>query len=292
MRLLVVINPHAASGRPLRRQARIEARLRQAGHEVHVVVPPNVAAMHRHIREAAATTVEGVLVAGGDGTLHQALPVLAETNLPLGVLPCGRGNDFARNLGLSPRLETVLRGPLQFAVDAIDLPRANGRPFLSIAGVGFDARVNQLARAGKGWFHGRAGYLVCVLRALRTFAPFAAQVRVDDRSWQGCLTLVAVANGPGYGGGIRIAPGADLRDGRFDVCVVGDIGKWELVRNLPRLLRGRHLDHPRVSLWPGRQVEIVTAEPQPIFADGEFLGTTPATCVLDGTKLRVLRPAA
>jgi diacylglycerol kinase (ATP) len=290
MRLLVVINPHAAGGRPLRHQAHMEARLRQAGHELRVVVAPDLATLHRHIREAAATAMEGVLVAGGDGTLHQALPALVETSLPLGVLPCGRGNDFARNLGMSPRLETVLRGPLQFALDTIDLPRANGRPFLSIAGVGFDARVNQLACAGKGWFHGRAGYLVCVLRALRTFTPFAAQVRVDDRSWQGRLTLVAVANGPGYGGGIRIAPGADLRDGRFDVCIVGDLGRRELLANLPRLLRGRHLEHPRVSLWHGRRVEIETAEPQPIFADGEWLGTTPATCVLDGTKLRVLRP--
>ena len=292
MRLLVVINPHAAGGRPLRYQARMEARLRQAGHEVRVVIALDVATLHRQIREAAATAVEGVLLAGGDGTLHQALPALAETDLPLGVLPCGRGNDFARNLGMSPCLEAVLRGPLQFAVDTIDLPRANGRPFLSIAGVGFDARVNQLAREGTGWFHGRPGYLVCVLRALRTFTPFAVQVRVDDRSWQGRVTLVAVANGPGYGGGIRIAPGADLRDGQFDVCIVGDIRRGELLRNLPRLLRGRHLDHPRVSLWRGRRVEIVTAEPQPIFADGEFLGATPASCVLDETKLRVLRPAA
>ncbi len=290
MRLLVLINPHAAGGRSLRALPQIRARLAAAGHAADFVTTATVEEMRRRIRESARTGVDGILLAGGDGTLHQALPALAEANVPFGVLPCGRGNDFARNLGLPARLDAALRGPLTFGVDEIDLPRVNGEPFLSIAGVGFDAEVNQLARDRQGWFHGRLGYLVCIVKALRNFAPLEVQLRVDDRAWQGRITLIAVANGPGYGGGLKIAPGADMADGRLDVCVVKEVSRLELLRNLRRVMRGRHLQHPSVMLWPGRRVEIATILPQPIFGDGEFMGTTPAACIIGDAKIRILRP--
>jgi YegS/Rv2252/BmrU family lipid kinase len=292
MRLLVLINPHAAGGRSLRSLPRIRARLAAAGHAADFATTPTVEEMRRRIRKSARASVDGILLAGGDGTLHQALPALAGTDVPFGVLPCGRGNDFARNLGLPTRLDTVLREPVAFVVDEIDLPRINGEPFLSITGTGLDAQVNQLACDRQGWFHGRLGYLVCIVKALRNFAPLEVRLRVDDRAWQGWITLIAVANGPGYGGGLRIAPGADMRDGWLDVCVVKKVSRLELLRNLWRVMRGRHLDHPSVFLWRGRRVEISTDRPQPIFGDGEFMGTTPAACVVGDAKIRILRPSA
>jgi diacylglycerol kinase (ATP) len=247
--------------------------------------------MRERIRNARAGGFDAVVLVGGDGTVHEALPAVAAEGLPLGIVPSGRGNDFARNLGLplDPRANLFLNPDP--ARRRVDLPSVNGAPFGSIACVGFDAEVNRLARDGRGYFGGTLGYLVCVLRALPDFRPFEVEIRVDGRVWSGEILMLAVANGACYGGGMRIAPRAIMDDGRLDVCVIEPLPKLELLRSFPRVFRGTHTTHPRVTMYSAPSVAVCTAEPHEIFADGEYAGTTPAVWTNHRHSLELLLPS-
>jgi len=289
VRLLGLVNPHAGRGAALRQLERL--RVSGSGnHDVAWVVTASAEQASELILAAPANGTEGVVLVGGDGTVHGVLDALAEAGLPCGVVPAGRGNDFLRNLDAG-RLdgEAFLRGR-HLRERRVDLPSVNGTPFASVACVGFDALVNRLARDRAGYLGGTAGYVVCVLRALAEFRPFEAEVTVDDWTWSGAITLVAVANGPCYGGGMRIAPAAEMDDGALDVCIVAEVSRGRLLREFPRVFRGTHLNRRGVVMRRGRSVRVVTESPHDIFADGEATGSTPALWSFDRPALRVLVP--
>ena len=287
MRLLGLANPDAAGGRALRRLARLRAEP-SVRHEVDWVVTRDGAEAGRIVRTARA--VDGAVLLGGDGTVHTALGALADTGLPFGVVPAGRGNDFVRNLGLRPRVAETLLRAANLVVRHCDLAQVNGVPFANIASVGFDAVVNRLAYEGAGVLGGTAGYVICVLRALATLRPVAASITVDDWRWSGEITMVAVANGPCYGGGMRIAPDAALDDGLLDVCVVRRVSRATLLRHFPRVFRGEHTRHPDVIVRRGASVRVETEHPEDVYADGEWSGQTPASWTVQRRGLRVLVP--
>lgn len=288
MRLLGLVNPHAGGGAALRQLARL--RVSGSGdHDLEWVVTASAEEARELILAAAADGTEGVVLVGGDGTVHGVLDALAEARLPCGVVPVGRGNDFLRNLDAGRWDRETLRNR-RLRERQVDLPIVNGMPFASVACVGFDALVNRLARERAGYLGGTAGYVVCVLRALVAFRPFEAEVTVDDWSWSGAITLVAVANGPCYGGGMRIAPAAEMDDGALDVCIVAEVSRGRLLREFPRVFRGAHTNRPGVVMRRGRMVRVVTESPRDIFADGEAVGSTPALWSFDRRALRVLVP--
>jgi len=287
VRLLGLANPAAAGGRALRCLARLRAE-RSVRHEVAWVVTRDAAEAQRTV--LTARDVDGVVLLGGDGTVHTALGALAETGLPFGVVPAGRGNDFVRNLGLRPRVAKTLLHATNLVVRHCDLARVNGIPFANIASVGFDAVVNRLAHEGAGVLGGTAGYVICVLRALAALRPVAAEITIDDWQWSGEVTMVAVANGPCYGGGMRIAPDAALEDGLLDVCVVRRVSRSPLLRHFPRVFRGTHTRHPDVIMRRGASVRVATEHPQDVYADGEWSGRTPASWTVQPRGLRVLVP--
>jgi diacylglycerol kinase (ATP) len=292
VRFLTLANPMAASGRAARMLPEITARFTGTPHAASGVVVASVVEMRSRILGARADGFEALILVGGDGTLHDALPAILEADLPLVLVPLGRGNDFARNIGVEPRewMKWDLRSE-PFLRD-IDLPSVNGVPFGSIACAGFDATVNRLARKHKRLFQGRIGYALCVLTALREVRAFPARIVADDAQWSGRALMIAVANGPCYGGGMRIAPGAVMDDGRLDVCIVEEISRLVLVSQFPRVYRGTHLGHPSVHILTGGRVEITADEPQDVYADGEYAGTLPAVCAVGGRKVRVLSFAA
>ena len=288
MRFLVLGNPMAGAGRAMRLLPVITRLLTGASHTMNGLIVPSVDEMRAKIRDARRSGFDALMLMGGDGTVHQALPAILDSDLPFGIIPGGRGNDFARNLGIGSRdwrdwdlrAEPVLR--------EIDLPSINGVPFASVACAGFDATVNRLARARKGLMHGRIGYAVCVLRALHAVRTFPVSVRTGDAEWSGGVLMIAVANGPCYGGGMRIAPRAEMDDGRLDVCVVEEVPKRVLLSQFPNVYRGTHVSHPKVHTLTGPVVEITTDEPQDVYADGEYAGTLPAICTVSRRRVRVM----
>ncbi len=223
-----------------------------------------------------------VIAVGGDGTVQEAINGIAAGQGPveLGIVPLGSGNDLARGLGLPSDLERAWRVAVGHATRPVDVAAArNGagieRWFASAGGIGFDAQVANRMAARRWWQAGRAGYLATTLIELRRFRNSAASIRIDDGEVADRVLFVAIANGPFYGGGMRIAPDARVDDGLLDVCVVGDVSRLTAIRQLPNLYRGTHVRHPSVSTGRGRRVTIEGEPGTPVHLDGEPFGTLP-----------------
>jgi diacylglycerol kinase (ATP) len=292
MNLLVLLNPHARGGRSKRLAPKVAALLAQTSHVVMIVQPGSVDNMRARIRAARGNGFEAVIVAGGDGTLHDALGVIEESGLPLGLIPLGRGNDFARNVGIPQALEASCAFPDVPEIREVDLPTVNGFPFGSIACVGFDAVVNQLSREHKGYLKGTAGYVVCVLKALLSFTPFDVELTLDSRRWHGSISMIAVANGQCYGGGMKMAPHAVMDDGLLTAVIVRALTPMQLLRKFPRVFTGTHVHDARIDVVHARCITIATDGPRDVWADGEHCGALPATFLVGHTRVRVLMPRA
>ena len=290
MRILVIVNPMAGGGKTLRLLPKISRWLSRSPHEFSFRITKSLHNMRLEINGAATQGMNAILFLGGDGTVHQALPTLAETNIPFGFLPCGRGNDFARNVGGSLNLKNNCHFPSNPSVLQCDLPRINNIPFISIAYVGFDAEVNRLANDGKGYWGGKLGYIVCVLKALRKYRPFEIDMTIDDNRLREHVMMVAIANGPFYGGGMKIAPEASMNDGLLNICIVKEISKWELLRQFPKVYNGTHIFHPKIIMTTGKKIKVVSDEDREIFADGEYVGKLPAECTIGKQTIQILSP--
>ena len=290
MKILVIANPVAGGKKVLRRLPKVKRWLSKSPHHFAYSITQSCDEMRSEIIKASREGVDAILLLGGDGTVHRALPAIEETSLPFGFLPCGRGNDFARNVGLSLNLRKSCSFSSRPSIQQFDLPKINNIPFLSIAYVGFDAEVNKLANEGKGYFGGKLGYTICVLKTLRKFRSFEIEITIDGRSMRERVIMVTIANGPFYGGGMKIAPQAIMNDGVLDICIVKEISRWELLRQFPKVFKGTHISHPRIVMTSGRRISLVSNEPRGIFADGEYVGNLPAECTIGSQTIQIMFP--
>lgn len=208
-----------------------------------------------------------------------ACQVLAQSDVPLGVIPAGTGNDLARALDL-PRADPTAAADRIIAgrVRSIDLALVGDRYFVTVLAAGFDAAVS--ARADQmTWPRGRARYTLATLAELRTFRPRSYELRLDGGRLVTEAMLVAVGNSQSFGGGLRITEGAEIDDGLLDVVVIGPMPRRELVRTYPKLYRGTHTSHPQYSSHRVRSVTLTSPGSPAItaYADGERLGPLPLT---------------
>jgi diacylglycerol kinase (ATP) len=281
-RVLAVVNPAAGGGRP----GRVWAELSPTGMECVRTERPGHAT--EIAREAAAGGYERVVAVGGDGTVSEVTAGLVGSETALGIVPCGTGNDFSRALGVPSRPSAALRLALGGSARPIDVGRIDiagrSRWFANVAGCGFDAEVVRRLRRGQS----SLVYLFGVLRTVTGYKPRRMRVEFDGRMVERRAVGVAVANGPRYGAGLRIAPRASLDDGLFDVCVVGALGAAGILGLLPFLYLGAHARYPRVELFRARSVAIEgDAGCQ---ADGELVGDLPARFEVVPGALRVVAP--
>jgi diacylglycerol kinase (ATP) len=261
-----------------------------------------------------------VLIFGGDGTVHRHLGQLVKLHLPVLVVPCGSGNDFASALSLRSLRDSIAVWRKFVAggknIRTIDLgvilplfpdqvhaggaPPPHGHYFCSVGGLGLDAetarRANQLPR----WLRSHGGYALSLPRALMRFAAVPVSISVPEpetpdkfvtRSNQPTL-LAAFANAPAYGGGMRIAPRAKLDDGLLDVCVVSDINRFKLFCLFPTIYFGRHLGIPKVEYFQTDRLRLESEKPLDVYADGEFVCQTPIEVRVARVALRVIVPSS
>jgi diacylglycerol kinase (ATP) len=297
MRAFVVVNPASGGGRTARLWRSLPARLRSAGLHFEAAETSGPGSATELARGAAAAGWPLVVAVGGDGTVNEVVNGLVQADGPsratLGVIMAGRGRDTAGNLGIARDHEAAIRRLVHGDEILVDLgvaewPTGARRVFLNSAGAGFDAAA--AARAVSIRMPGTVPYLLGALGALRAHRAVPATVRLDGQlAWTGSMTMVAVANGPRFGGGMRIAPAARPDDGLLDLIVVGDLPRWELLAWLPTVYWGAHLRHARVRAAQGRSVEVETEVPVPVHLDGELAGTTPLRITVRAGGLRVRR---
>lgn len=289
-------------------------------HAAAILGPGNVAkplAAFRRTAHAQWTSLieqaDAIVIFGGDGTIHHHLRTLVELGVPLMVVPCGSGNDFARALGLH-RLHDSLAAWQKFAagggnVRAIDLgvieplPKAGVAPvestnhyphyFCCAAGVGLDAQITRRANALPRWIRANGGYGISAPRELLRFRPFPMKVGSNGNGpgqFRPTL-LAAVANTSTYGGGMKIAPRARLDDGKLDLCIVREMNKFKRFCLFPTVYFGRHLMSRKVEYQQSDHVSIETASPLDVYADGEFVCRTPVEFRIARQAVQVVVPA-
>jgi diacylglycerol kinase (ATP) len=236
-------------------------------------------------RAAVAAGLGTLVAVGGDGTVHLAVQAVAGTTTQLAVVPTGTGNDLAKALGVPTDVEGTVRA-LDGPAVPIDAVRVGERWFACVLGTGFDAAVNERANR-MTWPRGRRRYDLATVLELRTFTPRPVTVTVDGVSTDHRVMLVALGNGPSYGGGLRICPDADLQDGLLDVVVVGALTRRRLLRLFPRLFTGTHVTDRAVTVLRGREVTL-TGGDLAVYADGEPFGHLPLTATVVPGALKVL----
>lgn len=215
---------------------------------------------------------------GGDGTVNLLLNSVIDLPIRLAVIPMGTGNDFARHIGVkNPKIAIeVLRDNQVIAMDVgqITFPQEPPKYFAAVASCGFDAQVNERANKLSGP-DGPIKYLASVFGELKNLSSVWLDLKFNETELNGRFTLVAIGNTSSYGGGMKITPSADLRDGLFSLTIVNKADRRTLVKVLPTVFTGRHVFHPKVSVDQTDQIEI-SGEPFPIYADGERMGNGPA----------------
>lgn len=293
-RIRIIANPRAGGGKGAARAEYIAYGLRtyDVFADVRVTRYPGHAALLA--AEALEEGLDAVAVHGGDGSLRDAAEALGGTDVPLLVLPGGTGNDFARTLGVPADPLAAAELLITGAPRAVDLWRWNERLFLNVAGLGFDGavarRVNE-SRALSGFLRGSAAYLLGALTVLPRYEAARVEIATGEEArFRGAALLVAFANARCYGGGMRIAPEAELADGLLDVVVVRAGSKLEILRALPQVFRGAHLKHPLVQMFRAAELRVRCAGAPPVTLDGEVLGELPAEIRHAGRQLLVYAP--
>ncbi len=300
-KVLYIVNPVAGGGRGLRTWQVVEKTLAERGLPAEYRLTGKRGEAIALAAEAARGGYDVVVGVGGDGTIQEIVNGLVgadgECPAALGVIPGGTGNDFCKMLGYPQDPLGALRIVLGGQVRRFDLGRANGRYFINIAGVGFDAEVAGFLNQRPKRLPGALMYVYGVLAVLTRFRPTRLTIDLGDRTLEQKCLLVSVANGPSHAGGMKMCPDAKPDDGMLDLCVVGDVGRLETLVLLPKVFSGRHTLHPKVKLYTAKRVRIHSDAPLFVQADGEIFGRIPADVEIVPGALRVIgadpgRPAA
>jgi YegS/Rv2252/BmrU family lipid kinase len=291
MTLRLIVNPSAGGGRAGRALPAVQEELERLGlvHRVELTRDLGHAA---ELARAACGEGAVAVAFGGDGLVGAVAGALGGTDGVLGVLPGGRGNDFARVLGIPLKPQAACRVLAEGAVRALDLGSAGGRTFIGIASCGFDSDANRIANETRV-VRGNLVYAYGALRALVGWRPAGFTISLDDgASFRSTGYTLAAANSGAYGGGMLLAPDASLQDGLLDVVIVEQVGRLRFLRLLPTVFRGTHVRLPNVRVIRARKVSFAANRPFTVFADGDPVGELPITIETLPGAVRTLVPAS
>jgi diacylglycerol kinase (ATP) len=292
-RIALLVNPVSGLGRGARAAPGVVSRLR-AGASVRTLSGHPAEVSARLAAESVAGEIEAVVVVGGDGTVHAAIQALAGGRTPLGVVPAGTGNDVAAMLGMPTdplaAADALLTALVAGAVRRMDLGRTStGRWWATVLCAGFDSAVNERANSMR-WPRGPRRYDLAIAAELYRLQPRAFRLQLDAAEPLHCpATLIAVGNGPQYGGGKLMTPHARLDSGRFEVTVVGPLSRRRLVRLAPTLPHAGHLGEPEVHTYDASRVRLDAADTL-AYADGERISPLPVSTECVPRALPVLVP--
>ncbi len=251
-------------------------------------------------KQATENGCDYLIALGGDGTLHEVINGVLQSNLPanlypgIGLLPLGSANDFARTAGISNSMEELIGRIQNNATQKIDLGKivlhqtGETRYFLNIAGVGLGAEVAQILEHSSSVLGPGFNYFKHIIKGFLNYVKKEVSCSGNTWSWKGKLLQMAIANGRSFGNGICIAPDARITDGLFQVAIFGDLSIWDYLKNLGNLKKGVRIDHPQVCYQDAREVLVESNDLCSIEADGEYVGLAPATISILPKTIRFL----
>jgi len=297
---LILANPTAGGGLGREALPQLRAFASEKHWSVEFRSAESLAEFAQIAREEAAGRRERIFALGGDGTFQALLNAVAgNTNVSIGVLPAGGGNDLAAALGLPldpvRAAETILMRGEAVALDAARVRTADGaeRLYMGGGGVGLDAEAARFASGVYRDIRGRSRYLLSAIRALGKFRGIDVRVSLEgagQTSLQGTALVLGILNTPSYGGGLRLAPEASLQDGRLDLVLLENLSAFEIARMLPHMAVSGEIRTHRIQRYCVTSARIETKRPCAFHADGEIIGMTPVEVAVMPRAMRVWRP--
>jgi YegS/Rv2252/BmrU family lipid kinase len=284
----LLVNPRAGGGAAGAAVVPVAQLLRAAGATVEVTYTSGPAATVALVEQTVAGGAVVVSV-GGDGMVASLAGAVVSAGGTLGLVPSGRGNDFARQLGVTNRPEAVAETLLHAEPRVVDVIEAAGRVVVGSVYVGVDSLASQVVNDSRHVPH-QVLYPYAAVRALATYQPLTYRVEVDGVVSEHRAATVVVANSGYYGNGMHIAPSASLTDGLLDVVVIQPGSRLRLISWLPKLYDGSHVELPEVQVFRGRTVTLSSAQPAHAYGDGEPVTELPVTAVVRPAALSVLAP--
>ncbi|MDP9115903.1 MAG: diacylglycerol kinase [Actinomycetota bacterium] len=294
--IALLTNPAAGHGKALTAAARAKARFAERGVQVRELSGRDAAESRELAQEAVADGIDALVVVGGDGMIHLALPAIVGAGTPLGVIPAGTGNDQAREHGW-PRdapeqaADVVADGHLKH-VDVGVAETSDGETtyFGSVLASGFDSLVSDRTNRMR-WPHGRARYNIAIVAEFANLQPLPFRiVLADDTVLEQEVLLVAVGNTKTYGGGMHICPNADPTDGLLDVTVVDAMPRRKAAVLMPRVFKGTHVELPSVQTFRTASLRIESPRIN-AYADGDYIGPLTVGVSLLPLAASLLTPA-
>lgn len=267
--IVFIVNPKAGTNIQKNIRAAVEKHL---NHERFVYgIWPTEYPGHGYelAKKAIEEGYEIVVVVGGDGSVNEIAPALIGTKVSLGIIPAGSGNGLAMHLGYGRELASAVKKLNTAENQLIDVGLMNDRPFINVAGIGFDGLVSNLMKASN--WRGFVPYVLKSLAAGLTYTPVNCRIELDDRVITEKCFVIAIANGPMYGYNVQIAPDAQLDDGFFEVVILKDAPRWQYFAALPSTLNGTIYDAEFVEHFRSRRVVIQADQALHMHVDGEGL---------------------
>ena len=289
---LLIANPTSGNANGNLTAEKAYEKLTNAGRKGQIELTSQRGDAKKIAQEAIKNGLRWIIACGGDGTVHEVVnAIAAKPEIVLGLLPCGRGNDFAGALGISTNPNAAIEVLLKGKCYEVDVGKIGDRYFDTIATCGYDAEVSRRASTGNVPFSGTASYVYTAITTLFSYTPPFVRLEGDFGTFEGHILLTATGITPRYGGGFKIVPNAVVDDGLFDVCIIKPVSRRTIVRMLVKMFWGGHTSHPAVNIHRTKSLTIHTDSPTLLYADGEEIGYTPATIELVERGLTVLVPA-
>ena len=278
----VVINPVSGAGKGAVLGTEVAGFFTKNGLPYQIITATSADKLSKSLAEFLeknSSSINGVIAVGGDGLAHLVLQIAVPRKIAFSVIPAGTGNDFVRALGWSlSEIKTQLNLVTSNPPSKIDLGLADSEWFGAVLSTGFDSVVNEKANTLK-WPKGPMKYNVAIAMELPKFKPLNYVIELDNQIIETEAMLIAVGNGSSYGGGMKVCPNADLKDGLFDVMVLRPVSKIEFVKVFPTVFSGKHIEHRQVDIYRTKRVSL---QAQAVaYADGERIGGLPvrAECI-------------
>ena len=288
---LIIANPISGKGKSKVIAEKAQQQLTSNGRKGKLALTTQRGDAHCLAQEAVQNGCRWLIACGGDGTIHEIVnAIAAKPNIVLGLIPCGKGNDFARSLGIPKDPDQAIQVLLSGKLFEVDVGRIGDLYFDTIVTCGFDAEVSRRAAESNVPFSGTATYVYTAITTIFSYNSPSVQLKGDFGVYEGDILLAATGITPHYGGGFKIVPNAVVNDGLFDVCIIEPVSRLTVLSMLIKLFWGGHTSHPAVNIQRTKSLTIQTEPPTLLYADGEKIGYTPATLELVERGLTVLVP--
>lgn len=272
MSKLAIINPAAGVGVDAKMLAALKCSLDRTDIPYHIIQSEYPGHLQK-ICSALDADVDEVIIAGGDGSVQECIRGLLHQNVVLTVLPSGTGNDLFRSLHMNDdkgSLEAYIDGVFDQPLKRVNVCLANDAVFVNVASMGLDAAIVELSLKLRKWIHSSKTYLLSALIMILFYRPRRYRIHTDGREQVVDAYLIAVGNGQYYGGGMRIMPKADLTETELDICLVKKMNRFRLLRLLPTVYSGDHLQFSEVIYWKAHNISITPENTELLNMDGEL----------------------